>query len=74
MLATRNLVAALATLPEDERPLTLVSQSASGWYGPRGAERLDEDQPGGSDFVAGVVREWEAEARKAPRSSACASC
>jgi uncharacterized protein len=66
VLATRNLVATLATLPEDERPLTLVSQSASGWYGPRGSERLDEDQPGGSDFVAGVVRDWEAEARKAP--------
>jgi uncharacterized protein len=66
VLATRNLVATLATLPEDERPLTLVSQSASGWYGPRGPERLDEDQPGGSDFVAGVVRDWEAEARKAP--------
>jgi uncharacterized protein len=64
--STRNLVAALAGLPEDERPRTLVSQSASGWYGPRGSERLDEDEPGGSDFLAGVVRDWEAEARKAP--------
>jgi uncharacterized protein (TIGR01777 family) len=64
--STRNLVAALAALPEDERPRTLVSQSASGWYGPRGSERLDEDEPGGSDFLAGVVRDWEAEARKAP--------
>jgi uncharacterized protein len=66
VLATRNLVAALATLPEGERPGTLVSQSAVGYYGPRGSERIDEDQPGGSDFLAGVVRDWEAEARKAP--------
>jgi uncharacterized protein (TIGR01777 family) len=66
VLATRNLVAALATLPEGERPRTLVSQSATGWYGPRGSERLDEGQPAGSDFLAGVVRDWEAEARKAP--------
>jgi uncharacterized protein len=66
VLATRNLVAALATLPEGERPNTLVSQSAVGFYGPRGAERIDEDEPGGSDFLAGVVRDWEAEARKAP--------
>jgi uncharacterized protein len=66
VLATRNLVAALATLPEGERPRTLVSQSAAGWYGPRGSERLDEAEPAGSDFLAGVVRDWEAEARKAP--------
>ena len=66
VLATRNLVAALATLPDEERPRTLVSQSAVGWYGPRGSERIDEDQPGGDDFLAGVVRDWEAEARKAP--------
>ena len=64
--STRNLVAALAALPEGERPRTLVSQSASGWYGPRGSERLAEDEPGGSDFLAGVVRDWEAEARRAP--------
>jgi uncharacterized protein len=64
--STRNLATALAALPEEERPRTLVSQSASGWYGPRGSERLAEDEPGGRDFLAGVVRDWEAEARKAP--------
>lgn len=66
VLATRNLVGTLASLPEGDRPRTLVSQSATGWYGPRGAERLDEDQPAGNVFLAGVVRDWEAEARKAP--------
>jgi uncharacterized protein len=65
VLATRNLVAVLGELPEANRPRTLISQSASGWYGPRGAERLDEDQPAGNDFVAGVVHDWEAEARRA---------
>jgi uncharacterized protein (TIGR01777 family) len=65
VLSTRNLVAALAALPEDERPRTLVSQSATGWYGPRGDERLDEDEPAGSDWLAGVVRDWEAEASRA---------
>jgi uncharacterized protein (TIGR01777 family) len=65
VLSTRNLVTALAELPEGERPGTLVSQSAVGWYGPRGDERLDEDQPAGNDFVAAVVRDWEGEAHKA---------
>ncbi|MGH2714309.1 MAG: TIGR01777 family oxidoreductase [Thermoleophilaceae bacterium] len=65
VLSTRNLVAALAELPEGERPRVLVSQSASGWYGPRGDKRLDEDEPAGSDWLAGVVRDWEAEARGA---------
>jgi len=66
VLSTRNLVAALAELPDGERPGVLVSQSASGFYGPRGDERLGEDEPAGSDWLAGVVRDWEAEARNAP--------
>jgi uncharacterized protein len=65
VLSTRNLVAALNDLPEGDRPGTLISQSAVGWYGPRGSERIDESQPGGSDFLAGLVRDWEAEANKA---------
>jgi uncharacterized protein (TIGR01777 family) len=66
VLSTRNLVAALAELPEAERPGSLVSQSAAGFYGPRGDERLGEDEPAGSDFLAGVVSDWEAAAREAP--------
>jgi uncharacterized protein (TIGR01777 family) len=66
VLATRNLVAGLGDLPEADRPRTLVSQSASGYYGPRGDERLGEDAPPGSDWLAMVVRDWEAEAQKAP--------
>jgi uncharacterized protein (TIGR01777 family) len=65
ILATRNLVGALGSLPGEERPGVLVSQSATGWYGPRGDERLEEREPAGSDFLAGVVSDWEAEARRA---------
>jgi uncharacterized protein (TIGR01777 family) len=65
VLATRNLVAALRELPGSDRPGVLVSQSASGFYGPRGAEPVTEDAPAGDDFLAGVCVEWEAEARAA---------
>ena len=66
VLATRNLVAALSDLPEAERPPVLVSQSATGFYGPRGDERIAEDEPAGRDWLADLVRDWEAEAREAP--------
>ncbi len=65
VLTTRNLVAALRELPEAERPRVLVSQSASGWYGARGEERIDEAEPAGSDFLARLTVDWEAEADRA---------
>jgi uncharacterized protein (TIGR01777 family) len=65
VLATRNLVAGLRELPAEERPRVLVSQSAVGVYGARGDERLDESTPAGDDFLAQVVKDWEAEARAA---------
>jgi len=65
VLGTRNLVAALRDLPEEDRPRTLVSQSAVGVYGARGDEPLDESAPAGDDFLAEVVAGWEAEARAA---------
>jgi uncharacterized protein len=65
VLGTRNLVDALAELPESERPRVLVSQSAVGWYGARDDERIDESAPAADDFVALVTAEWEAEARRA---------
>jgi uncharacterized protein len=60
---TRNLVAGLAAA--EPRPRALVSASASGLYGPRGDEPVDEDEPPGDDFLAGVVVAWEREAVKA---------
>lgn len=63
VLSTRNLVAAI----EDagRRPSVLVSQSASGVYGPHGDEPVDETEPPAADFLANVCVEWEAEARRA---------
>ena len=63
VLATRQLVAGLAQTRK--RPGALVSQSATGWYGPHGDEELDETAPPADDFLAGVVAEWEAEACRA---------
>lgn len=65
VLATRMLAAALRELPSDARPRTLISQSATGYYGPADDRELDETAPPGEDFLGRVVVEWEAEARAA---------
>jgi len=65
VLATRHLVTALTTLADGERPHVLVSQSATGYYGPQRDQPLDESAPPGSDFLAEVVTAWEHEARQA---------
>lgn len=62
---TRNLVAGLRALGDAARPRTLVSSSAIGYYGPHGDEPLDEEAPAGTDFLAQVCVEWEAQARTA---------
>ena len=64
-LGTRNLVDGLSRLGGTERPLTLVSMSATGFYGAREDESVDESGPAGDDFLAEVVQAWEKEARKA---------
>jgi uncharacterized protein (TIGR01777 family) len=58
---TRNLVASL----RDSGVGTLVSASAVGYYGPRGDERIAEEEPPGDDFPARVCVAWEREARAA---------
>ena len=63
---TRNMIAGIEALPEPRRPRTLVSQSATGYYGPRGDEPLDESASPGHDFLAGVTAAWEHEALHAP--------
>jgi uncharacterized protein (TIGR01777 family) len=64
-LGTRMLVDGLLGLEAAQRPGVLVSQSATGYYGPRGDEALDEQAHAGADFLAGVVSTWEAEALRA---------
>jgi uncharacterized protein len=61
--ATRSLAAAIgrSTRP----PAVLVSGSAVGYYGPLGDQVATEETPAGSDFLARVCIEWEAEAQRA---------
>jgi uncharacterized protein (TIGR01777 family) len=60
---TRSLVNALAKM--NVRPGVLVSASAIGYYGNRGDETLTEQSKPGTDFLASLAQEWEAEAVKA---------
>jgi uncharacterized protein len=59
---TRNLVAAIAAL--ERKPRALVSQSAIGFYGDRGASLVDESAEPGEGYDGEVSREWEAAARE----------
>jgi len=60
---TRNLVSALGKLRH--KPEVLVMASAVGYYGDRGEEILTEDSVAGSNFLAKVCVDWEAEGIKA---------
>src|SRR3954469_2931045 len=60
-VGTRNLIAGMRSSP----PAVLVSQSATGYYGPHGDEVVDESCGPGDNFEASVVVDWEAEAHAA---------
>lgn len=62
VLATRSLVNALQALPDADRPGTLVSQSATGYYGDTRNSQVTERAPAGDDFLAELVVAWEGEA------------
>ncbi len=61
--STSTLATALASL--DEAPQVLVQASASGYYGERGDEIVDEESSAGDEFLAGVCVAWEAAAQPA---------
>jgi uncharacterized protein len=61
--ATRSLTTAIQAARNP--PPVLVSGSAVGYYGPRGDEKIPEETPPGSDFLANVCVRWEAEANPA---------
>ncbi len=63
---TRLLAESIAALPDP--PKVMVSTSAVGYYGDRGDEVLTEESAPGTDFLAGVCREWEAAAEPARRA------
>jgi uncharacterized protein (TIGR01777 family) len=54
---TRLLCETLAAL--ERPPRVMVSASATGFYGDRGSEVLNEESPPGSGFLAGLARAWE---------------
>jgi uncharacterized protein (TIGR01777 family) len=62
-IGTRHLVEGIALT--QQKPKALISSSAVGYYGPHGDERLDEQTPPGTDFLAEVCVVWEREAEKA---------
>jgi uncharacterized protein (TIGR01777 family) len=65
VLSTRHLSKGLRAMPEAERPRVLVSQSATGFYGPRDSAPVDETTAPGRDWLSEVVVAWEAEATAA---------
>jgi uncharacterized protein len=60
---TRVLVDSLARLKQ--KPRVLIVASAIGYYGSRGDEILTESSAIGTDFLALLCRDWEAEASRA---------
>ncbi|WP_066522061.1 TIGR01777 family oxidoreductase [Curtobacterium ammoniigenes] len=62
--ATRTLVQAMHEA--DTAPAAFLSGSASGYYGDRPADQLDDDASAGTGFLADVCVEWEAAAASAP--------
>lgn len=63
IVGTRNLVSAMAKL--ETKPRVLVTASATGFYGNRGEQLLDETAGAGDGFLAEVCRGWEEEADRA---------
>lgn len=65
--STKALVETIRTQKRTDR--LLINASATGYYGSRGDELLDENSPAGSDFLANLCKEWEAAAKPAEDSA-----
>ena len=61
--STRALVEAMRSAPP--HPRIYINASATGLYGDRGDETLDELSHPGRGFLANLVKQWEAAAREA---------
>lgn len=60
VLGTQNLVYGIKKLPKSSRPTRIISASAVGYYGiSSGHTILDEESPGGDDFLALIAKQWE---------------
>ncbi len=64
ILTTRHVVAAL---PGD-RPVTLFSASAMGYYGNRKEDPVTEKEPPADDFLGRLCRDWETKAQLAEKN------
>jgi len=63
VLSTKHLVEAFSRLKNP--PKTFICASAVGFYGDRGDEILTETSSAGSNFLAKICTDWEAEAARA---------
>ncbi len=62
---TDEIVKAIAALPQEKRPTTLINASAVGIYGDRNDELLDDDSPRGQGYLADLCAAWEEAADRA---------
>lgn len=63
---TELLARTLSTMKNG--PKVLISSSAVGFYGDRGADSLGESEPAGKGFLAEVCRAWEGATKPAERA------
>ncbi len=61
--STRTLTRAIAAAANP--PALLLNASATGYYGDRGEERLEESSAAGKGFLSDLTRDWEAAALEA---------
>jgi uncharacterized protein (TIGR01777 family) len=61
-LGTRKIVEAIKQA--ESKPEVLINSSAIGYYGTSETATFDESSASGSDFLAQVCQQWEAEAEK----------
>ena len=62
IVSTRNLVEAIKSV--ENKPKVFICSSATGFYGNRYDEFLDENSSKGNDFLANLCNDWEKEAQK----------
>jgi uncharacterized protein (TIGR01777 family) len=60
--STKNLINSISLLKS--KPKLFISSSAVGYYGNKGNEELTEESEPGTDFLALVCKEWEAESKE----------
>lgn len=62
--SSQTILEALGKLGPHERPSSIISASAIGWY-PNSDETWDESSAAGAGFVSEVVQQWESTIRQA---------